>query len=49
VPDCQNNTIKKYDNNGVLLKEWGSKGSNVGQFNYPADIIDKLYRYIGFI
>ena len=39
VSDCINNTIKKYNNKGSLLKEWGSKGSKKEEFNYPADLL----------
>jgi len=30
--------IQKFDSNGTLLDQWGSKGSGDGQFNYPSSI-----------
>jgi DNA-binding beta-propeller fold protein YncE/ABC-type spermidine/putrescine transport system permease subunit II len=38
VPDTHYHRILVYSSKGDLLKEWGSKGTNDGQFIYPTDI-----------
>lgn len=38
VADKYNNRIDKFDANGTLLAQWGSKGQGNGQFNYPSAV-----------
>jgi DNA-binding beta-propeller fold protein YncE len=39
VTDTLNNRIQKFSNTGVFITEWGSKGSESGQFNFPLDVV----------
>ena len=38
VADAWNDHIRKLDNSGMLVKEWGSTGSADGQIRYPAGL-----------
>jgi len=38
VTDLGNARVQKFDSNGNFLLEWGSKGSNNGQFDHPTGI-----------
>ena len=38
VADTFNHRIQKFDSSGVFLGEWGSYGTESGQFNYPVGI-----------
>ena len=38
VTDLGNARIQKFDSNGNFISEWGSKGSQSGQFGYPTGI-----------
>ena len=38
VTDLGNSRVQKFDSNGNFLDEWGSRGSNSGEFGHPTGI-----------
>lgn len=35
MADCNNHRVQVFDLNGVFLRQWGSRGSEHGQFEFP--------------
>jgi len=38
ITDSEHNVIKKFTNNGVLIKSWGGPGTSNGKFSHPNDV-----------
>jgi len=38
VTDLGNSRVQKFDSNGTFITEWGSSGTEPGQFGYPSGI-----------
>ena len=39
VADFGNHRVQKFTSRGVFLKKWGTRGSDDGQFYYPAGVV----------
>ncbi|MEZ4517692.1 MAG: TIGR03663 family protein [Chloroflexota bacterium] len=47
VADSGNNRVQVFDSNGQFLREWGSSGTNPGQFNEPWGlVVDNEFVYV---
>ena len=46
VTDTVNHCIKVFDHNGVLIHQWGTYGSDVGQFDFPLSLAVDQDRHV---